>query len=239
MYKDTGREFFLRKKSRNWWVILTLPLPTTIGALRTGTCFSGKDLLSEGSPISCAHKDNGRRPLHHRSGIYGGTETTKEAVWIKSLLEHICNRPIRCVVHGDNQGSLALATDPVFHQRTKHIDIRQKFISEMVNNGTITVQYVPTKDMIADGFTKPLSKDVHFAHCKELHLIKLVENSDILIRTATNEVRTVKYYTWFNIRIAGMTTNIKFYVIRHPTVIFAISGKVVVSGEVGEGCTGA
>ena len=94
-----------------------------------------------------------------------GTEATKEAVWIMALLEQLCTKPVTCTLRGDNQGSLALAANPVYHQRMKHIDIRQKFISEMVNWGGVSVEYVPTKHMLADGFTKPLAKEVHWAHC--------------------------------------------------------------------------
>ena len=74
-----------------------------------------------------------------------GTEATKEAVWIPALLSQLCDRPVKCVLRGDNQGSLALAANPVFHQRTKHI-------TEMVNNGRISIQYVPTAAMYTDGF---------------------------------------------------------------------------------------
>lgn len=35
----------------------------------------------------------------------------------------------------------------------------------MVNRGVVSVQYVPTKHMLADGFTKPLPKEIHWAHC--------------------------------------------------------------------------
>lgn len=75
-----------------------------------------------------------------------------------------------CELRGDNQGSLALSVNPVYHQRTKHIDIRHRFICEMVNAGVIRVQYVPSKDMLADGFTKPLPKDTHVNHCERIGL---------------------------------------------------------------------
>ena len=42
------------------------------------------------------------------------------------------------------------------HQRTKHIDIRFHFIRDQVTNGCIKVQYLQTKEMIADCLTKPV-----------------------------------------------------------------------------------
>ena len=70
-----------------------------------------------------------------------------------------------------NRGSLALASNPVFHQRTKHIDIRQKFMTEMVNAGVITIEYVPTQHIFADGLTKPLPKVTYWTHCKHMGLL--------------------------------------------------------------------
>lgn len=59
----------------------------------------------------------------------------------------------------DNQGAIAISKNPVAYARMKHIDIRFHYnIHEAVQDGTFTLQYYPTKDMIADILTKPLSK---------------------------------------------------------------------------------
>ena len=58
---------------------------------------------------------------------------------------------------GDNQGSIALAHNPVFHARTKHIDIQHHYIRDEVAAGRINLTYVPTSEMIADGLTKALT----------------------------------------------------------------------------------
>ena len=46
--------------------------------------------------------------------------------------------------------------------------------------------------------------------------LKLFENDDIMIRTATNEIRAIRYYTNFDITIAGVTAHIRVYVIHIP-----------------------
>ena len=61
-------------------------------------------------------------------------------------------------LYGDNQGALALAKNPVSHQRSKHIDVRYHFIRSHVNSGLMNLMYVPTQENIADVFTKAVSK---------------------------------------------------------------------------------
>jgi len=73
-------------------------------------------------------------------------------------------------LYGDNQGTNALAYNPKYHSKTKHIHGRQRFIREMVEQGTITVTYIPTKDMVADMLTKPLPKGQYWKFMRMLGL---------------------------------------------------------------------
>lgn len=65
--------------------------------------------------------------------------------------------PIVIPLKSDNQGSIALAHNPVFHSRTKHIDIQHHYIRDEVGARRIKLSYVPTDQMIADGLTKVLT----------------------------------------------------------------------------------
>ncbi|XP_076028444.1 uncharacterized protein LOC143017539 [Oratosquilla oratoria] len=58
----------------------------------------------------------------------------------------------------DNQGAIALSKNPVYHQRSMHIDIRYHFIKSQIENGSVKLVYVPSDENVADMFTKPLSK---------------------------------------------------------------------------------
>ena len=56
------------------------------------------------------------------------------------------------------QGALTLAKNPIDHRRTRrHINVSCHFIRELISSGTLQSTYIPTKDMIADGLTKPLT----------------------------------------------------------------------------------
>ena len=62
-------------------------------------------------------------------------------------------------VYEDNQGTIALAKNPVSRQRCKHVDIKYHFIRSAVNNGTVMLEYCPTNEMVADILTKPATKN--------------------------------------------------------------------------------
>ena len=58
----------------------------------------------------------------------------------------------------NNQGAMNLAKNPVQHQRSKHIDIKYHFIRTDVQEGRISLDYIPTQETVADVFTKPASR---------------------------------------------------------------------------------
>ena len=81
-----------------------------------------------------------------------------QILWIRNQLRDygpLLNKiPIFC----DNTSAIAISNNPVQHSRTKHIDIRYHFIREHVINGTVELRFVPTKQQLADIFTKPLDE---------------------------------------------------------------------------------
>ena len=58
------------------------------------------------------------------------------------------------LIYEDNQGAISMAKNPVFHKRTKHVQIRYHFMREAVEQGTITLEYCHTDDMLADSFLR-------------------------------------------------------------------------------------
>jgi len=60
------------------------------------------------------------------------------------------------LVRGDNQGALKLAEIVEDHRRTKHIDVSFRFLRDVVENGSLQLEYVTTEDNVADALTKVL-----------------------------------------------------------------------------------
>ena len=90
--------------------------------------------------------------------------TTQEAIYLSNLL-HDFNSVVHksaerksVIINVDNQGAIALAKNPVHHNRSKHIDIKYHFIRENVVNNNVSLIYVPSENNIADLMTKPASK---------------------------------------------------------------------------------
>jgi hypothetical protein len=77
-------------------------------------------------------------------------ESTKEAIHLRRFLSEVLDQPSMAIIFNDNQGA-------VFHNRTKHINIRHHFIREAVERGDIKMEYLPTHQMPADVLTKGLS----------------------------------------------------------------------------------
>ena len=94
------------------------------------------------------------------SKLMAETQAAKEAVWLSKFLAQVLHQDqVAVVIHCDNQGAIALAKNDQFHARTKHIDIREKWVREAVAAKKVTLEYIPTNLQLADGLTKPLPKD--------------------------------------------------------------------------------
>jgi hypothetical protein len=87
------------------------------------------------------------------------TTTATQAIWMARLLGELLGREPKVVeLKVDNKSALALARNPVFHECSKHIDLRYYFIQNYLAEGTVSATYINTVDQLADILTKALAR---------------------------------------------------------------------------------
>ncbi|GJW14184.1 zinc finger, CCHC-type containing protein [Tanacetum coccineum] len=113
------------------------------------------------------------------SEFMAATGAACQALWLKRLLSELTGwEEKRITLKVDNVSAIALVRNPVFHGRSKHIDIRYHFIRECVENGHINVEHVSGELQRADILTKALPR---------------LKRGD---KSARNVVVEKKAYTW-------------------------------------------
>ncbi|GKB02933.1 retrovirus-related pol polyprotein from transposon TNT 1-94 [Tanacetum coccineum] len=78
----------------------------------------------------------------------------KEAIWLTGLLEELSVKLKSMAVNCDNQDAIHLSRNHVFHERTKHINVRYYFIIEVLEAKTVEVLKVGTEHNVVDALTK-------------------------------------------------------------------------------------
>lgn len=86
------------------------------------------------------------------------TTAACQGIWLRNILKEITTEEIGPVVLCiDNRSAIDLAKNPMFHGRSKHINIRYHFIRECVERGEVVLKHVCTGDQRADIMTKGLA----------------------------------------------------------------------------------
>ena len=129
----------------------------------TRRSISGYVIFLGGSLISWKSKKQGTVSLSSAEAEYRSMRrVVAELSWLSRLLNEltitsITPIPIRC----DNQAAVYIAKNPVFHERTKHIELDCHFVREKLMTGLISLQHIPLQQQLADVLTKPLSGPLH------------------------------------------------------------------------------
>ena len=91
------------------------------------------------------------------------TSAACQTVWVRRILSDLKQKQEEAtILFCDNKSAIELTKNPVFHGRTKHIEVRHHFIRELVAKKEIKLEYCSTEEQLADIFTKALSREKFF-----------------------------------------------------------------------------
>ena len=99
------------------------------------------------------------------------TEAIKEALWLKGIARELKLQEQIITVHCDNQSAIHLSKNQVYHERTKHVDIKLHFIREIISEGGVHVEKIATEENPSDMITKVLPSS-KFYYCLDLIQLK-------------------------------------------------------------------
>ena len=100
--------------------------------------------------------------------------TTCEQTWLRTiLLEFGLSVQGLTPLYCDNKETIYIANNPIFHERTTHIEVDCHFISSKVESKDIVAPFVPFGSQLADVFTKVVPKNVIDSICSKLRVIDI------------------------------------------------------------------
>ncbi|WMV51791.1 hypothetical protein MTR67_045176 [Solanum verrucosum] len=100
-----------------------------------------------------------------------------ELTWLNRLLLDLSYPPeLPIPVHSDSQSTIHIARNPIFHERTKHVELDCHFVRQQFLAGLISLSYVPVSSQLADLFTKALFGPSHHTILPKLGLSALPSN---------------------------------------------------------------
>ncbi|KAH0674692.1 hypothetical protein KY284_014877 [Solanum tuberosum] len=126
---------------------------------------SGYIVLLGNTPISWKSKKQETVSLSSAEAEYRSLrKVVGELVWLNKLFEELAvptSTPY--AVFCDSQSALHIARNPVFHERTKHIEVGCHFVRNKLHDGLMTLHHVTTSEQLADILTKVLTGIKHLA----------------------------------------------------------------------------
>eukprot|EP00253_Pinus_taeda_P019661 PITA_19661 len=121
----------------------------------SGYCFD----IGLGMTSWCSRKQKSMVLSSFKVEYMAASTASCEAIWLRKLLVNLFRRKMEATrIMCDNQSCIKLSENPMFHDRSKHIDIRCHFVKDCVQRGAIQLSYSSIGEQVADILTKALGR---------------------------------------------------------------------------------
>ncbi|KAH9734074.1 Integrase catalytic domain-containing protein [Citrus sinensis] len=141
------------------WIAVKRVLRYIRGTSDVALCYEGSEFTVRGYVDSDFAGDLDKRKSTIEAEYMAATQACKEAIWIQRLLEELGHGQEKISVFCDSQSALHIARNPAFHSRTKHIGVQYHFVREVVEDRSVDLQKIHTKENLADVLTKQINTD--------------------------------------------------------------------------------
>ena len=83
---------------------------------------------------------------------------SQEQVWLRQLMEELHVAPVGPIsLYSDSQSAINLAHNPIFHEKSKAVALKYHLTRHLIDEGQLSLEYIPTESQVADCLTKALS----------------------------------------------------------------------------------
>jgi hypothetical protein len=140
-------------KIGKWWVDASYAVHPDMKS-HTGGVYT----LGKGAIYGTSTRQKINTKSSTEAELVGVAEVLPQVLWTRYFLEAQGYTSENTIIYQDNKSSILLEKNrkASSSKRTRHINIRYYFVTDRINNGEVDIVYCPTKEMIADFFTKPL-----------------------------------------------------------------------------------
>jgi hypothetical protein len=138
-----------------WWVDASFAVHPDMKS-HTGATMT----LGKGMPYSTSTRQKLNTKSSTEGELVGVNNVLPQVLWTRYFLEAQGYKAADSIVYQDNQSAILLEKNgrASSSKRTRHIDIRYFFVTDRVAAGEVAIQYCPTGDMVADFFTKTITR---------------------------------------------------------------------------------
>jgi len=140
---------------------------------KTRKSTTGLAMILAGAPISWTSRRQSVVAQSTAEAEYiAAADATKEILWLRELLKNVgAEQKDSTELRIDNQAAIKLIRNPELHRPTKHIDVRFHLIRDHVEKKNICIEYVSSKEQLADIFTKGLPRETFVQSRDELNVV--------------------------------------------------------------------